>query len=219
MKKKSCVFLFVVIAICSLGLGILNLLNENGIPFNNFDPGIRYESSILNYMDVIYENQSDNLAVNEAFSNTESSPWGFAHDGFDFFLKNNSAVLAAAPGQIVEISYTDNGEGYDNRYWVTIKIRFNASLDIGYNFESWTTNAEDWESQKSMISVQEGDWVEIGQVIGYFLNAGGGGHIHFDVYEGNEKPCLTKYFSSEGYSEIMSLIHSYHPDWDLCYTE
>ena len=170
-------------------------------------------------MDVIYENQSDIYAVNEAYSNTENCPWGFIHEGFDYFMNNNTPILAAAPGLVYDIAYTDNGEGVDNRYFVSVWIRFNESVEVGYNFESWTTNETDWDNQKSMIDIQEGDWVEQGQEIARFLHVGGGAHIHFDVMENNERQCHIKYYSSKGYTEIMDLIHSYHPDWDYCYIE
>ena len=70
-----------------------------------------------------------------------------------------------------------------------------------------------------MIAVQEGDWVELGQELGRFLQVGSGAHIHFDVIEDNNRQCFTKYFSAEAYTEITSLIHYYHPDWNLCYVE
>ncbi len=215
--KKVVKFVFIIFLIISVGVAGFVISKIFEMPYvdddnflNKFDNEGRYDDSVLDYMDVIYENQSNINAVNEAYSNTDNCPWGFVHEGFDYFFNNNSAVLAAAPGKVIEIVYTDNGEGIDNRYYVTVWIRFNNTVEIGYNFESWTTNNSDWENQKSMIGVQEGDWVEQNQE---------SAHIHFDVIENNDRKCQVKYYSSEGYAEIMDLIHSYHPDWDYCYIE
>ena len=150
-------------------------------------------------------------------SNTDQCPWGFVHEGLDYFMINNSAVLAATPGIVTEVLYRDNGDAFDNRYWVTIWIQFNQTMFIGYNFESWTNETIDWENQQSMIAVQEGNWVEQGQEIGRFLAVGGGAHIHFDVIEGNDQFCPQKYLSTNSYNELVSLVHSFHPTWDLCY--
>ncbi len=224
--KKIVKFVFIIFLIIIVGVAGFVISKIFEMPYvdddnflNEFDNEGRYDDSVLDYMDVIYENQSDINAVNEAYSNTENCPWGFVHEGFDYFMNNNTAVLAAAPGKVYDIMYTDNGEGVDNRYYVTVWIRFNNIVEIGYNFESWTTNTSDWENQKRMIGVQEGDWVEQDQEIARFLQVGGSAHIHFDVIENNERQCHTKYYSQESYAEIMDLIHSYHPDWDYCYIE
>jgi hypothetical protein len=168
-------------------------------------------------MKVIYESPSNIVAWNEGWSNTDQCPWGFVHEGLDYFFTNNSAVLAATPGIVTEVLYRDNGAAFDNRYWVTIWMQFNQTMFIGYNFESWTNKTSDWENQQSMIAVEVGDWIEQGQEIGRFLAVGGGAHIHFDVIENNEKYCPQKYLSIDAYNELLSLVHSYHPTWDLCY--
>ena len=182
-----------------------------------FNPGDRYVSDNLNYMDVIYENRSDNYAFNEGYSETTSCPWGFIHNGLDYFLLNNSKVLAAAPGKVVEIRWRDYGENVTNRFHVSIQILFNRSITVGYNFEPWTQNSDDKDKQLAMISVKEGDWVEIGQDIARFLYVQEGAHIHFDVsYKGNQV-CPKPFFSTEGYNEIMEMIHSFHLGWEMCY--
>ncbi|QEE16864.1 M23 family metallopeptidase [Promethearchaeum syntrophicum] len=226
MKKKvknGIITIFLLIVIGGVGFTLYKIINDPdfdpGNLLNQFDNEDRYDDSVLDYMGVIYENQSDINAVNEAYSNTENCPWGFIHEGFDYFMNNNTAVLAATPGKVYDIAFTDNGEGVDNRYYVAIWIRFNETVEIGYNFESWTTNESNWENQKSMITIQVDDWVEQGQEIGRFLQVGEGAHIHFDVIENNERQCHIRYYSPEAFIEIMELIHFYHSDWDYCYIE
>jgi len=211
---KFKVFLIILI-IAIAGLGATSLYFYWGIV--TFNAGDRYPSDHLNYMDVIYENRSDIYAFNEGYSDTDSCPWGFKHQGIDYFFLNNSKVLAATPGKIERIEWKDYGETVENRYHARIWIRFNRSVVIGYNFEPWTQNESDKDKQLAMFKVQIGDWVEQGQEIARFLYISEGAHIHFDVMEKSETSCPKKYFSTEGYTELMEMIHSFHPDWDLCY--
>ena len=88
---------------------------------------------------------------------------------------------------------------------------------ISYVFEPWTQNEEDADKQLLMFKVKKGDWVEQGQEIARFLHVNEGAHIHFAVIEKEDKSCPRKYFSAEGYRELMEMIHSFHPDWELCY--
>ena len=207
--------ILIIIVVLSVGFGGVYLFFQWDNLF--FDNGGLYEDVELDYMNVIYENQSNIYAFNEGYSSSINCPWGFIHEGIDYFFINNSKVIAAAPGQVEEIEWRDNGEGTENRFYARIWIRFSKDIQIGYNFEPWTQNEEDKNQQLSMFSVQVGDWVDIGQEIARFLYVAEGAHIHFDVIENNERSCVQKYFSVEGYNEIMEMIHGFHPTWELCY--
>ncbi|OLS28511.1 MAG: hypothetical protein HeimAB125_23770 [Candidatus Heimdallarchaeota archaeon AB_125] len=182
-----------------------------------FNPGNRYVSDNLNYMNVIYETRSDNYAFNEGYSETVSCPWGFIHNGLDYFFINNTKVIAATPGLVEEIRWRDYGEGVENRFHVSIQIRFNKSITLGYNFEPWTQNPLDKDKQLAMILVEEGDWVEIGQEIARFLYVQSSAHIHFDISYKHNQVCPKPFFSSAGYSEIMTMIGLFQTSWELCY--
>lgn len=169
-------------------------------------------------MDVIFENESDIYTVNGAWSSTISCPWVMAHLGFDFALINNSKVLATAPGQVSHIRLMDWGSETENRYMVGVSIRFNDTVYVNYGFEPWTININDHEHQQRLINVSVGDWVEIGQEIGRFLQIGHGAHIHFDVIEDDVRTRLDRYYSPAGYDRMMDLVHMWHPEWPyLCY--
>ncbi len=211
MGKLKVILIIVLIAGVSSGATILYLFWDR-ITFN---PGDRYLSNHLNYMDVIYENRSDVYAFDVGYSDSNSCPWGFKHQGIHYYLKNNSRVNAAAPGRIIASNWREfDGE---RRYKVGINIRYNLTVVLNYSFESWSHNEKDLEMQLQMIKVKKGDWVEQGQEIARFLLADEGAHIHFEVIEEGERSCPKKYFSEEGYKEIMEMIHSFHPDWKLCY--
>jgi murein DD-endopeptidase MepM/ murein hydrolase activator NlpD len=209
MNKKSIIILIILFG--SIGSTLLYLtLNANPV----FDPGDRYESTHLNYMEVIYENQADIYALNEGYSNTIECPWGFIHRGFDFAFNNNSKVLAAAPGQVKKIELKDFGADKENRYTIGIIIKFNGSTDTQYNFEPWTNKTADIQKQLSMILIHEGDWVELGQEIGHFLNNGTGAHVDFSVQINYIFQPLTPFYSLSEATELLSMIHVFHPTWN-----
>jgi murein DD-endopeptidase MepM/ murein hydrolase activator NlpD len=215
MKKCAKIALIIILVIMIPAVGIFGYLFFTKIAW--YGTGGRYDDSILNDMGVIYETQADIYAWNEGYSTSDDCPWGFKHEGLDYFFNNNSAVISASPGKISSIQYRDNDEGVENRFWVTVEIRFNRTVILTYNFESWTNQSSDWENQQSMLAVEEGDWIEKGQEIGRFLHVGDGAHIHFDVREGRIKPCPRKYLSQDAYIELLSLVQSYNPTWELCY--
>jgi len=184
---------------------------------STFDTGGRYDPSRLDDMGVIYVNQSDIYAFNEGYSESENCPWGFVHNGIDYFFRNGSAVLAAAPGQVISVTTKDYGPQEENRYHVAVEIQFNATVILLYNFEPWTQDAQDLDCQVELLMVDVGDWVVAGQQIATFLNMGDGAHVHFGVIQNGAAQCPRQYFSDAAYAEIMELVHYYHPDWDLCY--
>ena len=201
MRKWVKIFL-VVLLIGIVAVGVVALIGF--WDYLTFNPGNRYVSDNLNYMNVIYENRSDNYAFNEGYSETTSCPWGFIHNGLDYFFLNNSKVIAATPGKVEEIRWRDYGEGVENRYHISIQIRFNKTITLGYNFEPWTQNSADKDKQLAMFLVEEGDWVEIGQEIARFLYVHESAHIHFDISFKGDQTCPKPFFSTAGYNEIAS---------------
>ena len=213
MKKGRIVILIVILTALIIPSTIF-IINMTEIGFNVED---RYDDSILNSMGVLYDDRSDINAFNEGYSETASCPWGFIHNGIDYFLNNDSVVIAAASGKVESFEFRDNGEEEANRYHIRINIRFNKSTVLGYNFEPWTNKSEDRDHLADLFTVEVGNWVEKGDQIGIFLNIGGGAHIHFDVIEKNDRSCPQKYFGTADYIEIMEMIHSFNPSWELCY--
>jgi len=88
--------ILIIVIVLSVGFGGVYLyIQWDNLFFDNND---LYEDVELDYMNVVYENQSDIYAFNEGYSSSVNCPWGFIHEGIDYFLLNNSKVLAAAPG-------------------------------------------------------------------------------------------------------------------------
>lgn len=211
MKKKIVIPILALIII--VGIAAIYFITSHDLLFS---AGGRYDDTNLDYMGVIYQNQSDIHCWNEGYSDSDDCPWGFKHQGLDYFFNDSSPVIAAAPGRVEEIALHDS-DAEGNTYHVAIWIRFNQTVELGYNFEPWTTDESDRERQIEQFTVKEGDWVEKGEKIADFVACAESAHIHFDVIENDKRICHKKYFDDTGYSEIMDLIHSFHPDWDLCY--
>ena len=207
--------LFVVSAVIITGL-VLNALKENNGD-GPFDPGNRYESTLMDYMGVVYDDRNDIYVFTGGYSETAACPWGAVHPGIDYALLNDSNVIAAVPGQVVDIMVQDYGESVENRFMIHVVIRFNSSLTVDYAFEPWTNVSANKDHQLDLLDVEEGQWVQKGEKIATFLKAGISAHIHFMVHENMEIECPHKYLGVTDYSEIMEMIHSFQPTWDLCY--
>ncbi|MDH4214700.1 MAG: peptidoglycan DD-metalloendopeptidase family protein [Candidatus Thorarchaeota archaeon] len=185
--------------------------------FNTFDPGNRYQSQRLDYMGVIYDNRSSQYGFFEGYSETNSSPWGFIHNGIDYFFNNNTDVTAGAPGYVEDISWRVNPDTTLNMYNIFVMIRFNASIVLHYAFEPFTHVEGDQNRQLTMLEIQVGDWVMKGDLIGRFLFVEDGAHIHFGVRAGNEWLDPEPFFGAADHDEIMGLINDYHPGWNVSY--
>jgi len=217
MKKQACIVGFIVIVAAVVGILIFGDFEDrdNVIPFDNEG---RYDSTILNNMGVIYENRSDIMAWNNGYSETDVCPWGAIHNGLDYMFYNNSPVIAAGPGFVEEI----NIRSLENTtiYGIGVKIRFNETILIEYGFEGefeGEGNETLRDQQLAMLDVQVGDWVVKGEQIGRFLTPVATDHVHFTVYKNYVGFCPRLVMGEDDYNEIMILVHSFHPTWELCY--
>jgi murein DD-endopeptidase MepM/ murein hydrolase activator NlpD len=213
MKKQACVVgLILIVAAVAVVLYVGSLQErEDTEPFDNEG---RYDSTILNNMGVIYENQSDIMAWNNGYSETDACPWGAEHNGLDYMFYNNSPVIAAAPGLVIdiELAYLPNS----TIYAVGVHIQFNESVWLSYAFEG-DGNETLRAQQGAMLDVEVGDWVAKGDQIGRFLTPVPLDHVHFGVYLNDEAICPRLVMGESDYTEIMTLVHSFHPTWELCY--
>ena len=213
MNKRICVGGVLILLVATAG--IIYLLGSNDIIGNTFDNEGRYDSIILNFMGVIYDNQSDIAHFNDGYSESDNCPWGFVHNGIDYFYYNDSVVIAAAPGIVenIELGYLEGATVYK----VGVQIRFNETVTIEYGFEGDSPDEAVRAQQAAMLDIEIGDWVVKGDQIGRFLRPTEFDHIHFGVYLNDEAICPRLVMGETDYNEIMSLIHSFHPTWELCY--
>jgi len=215
MRPRCIALLLIVILGAGVSIGLYGLQNNL---FTTFDPGDRYQSQRLDYMGVIYANRSSQYGFFEGYSETNSCPWGFIHNGIDYFFINNSEVIAAAPGYVEQISWRVNPDTTLNMYNIFVVIRFNASIVLQYSFEPFTHVEGDQNRQMAMLSIQVGDWVTKGDLIGRFLFVEEAAHIHFGVKNGDTWYDPEPFFGSSDHDEIMGLIGYYHPGWNISYS-
>lgn len=216
MKKQVVVAGILVIIVATVAIIYILGQNQQEVE-DSFDNEGRYDSTILNNMGVIYSNQSDNAHWNDGYSESNSCPWGFIHNGLDYFFLNNSVVIAAAPGIVedIEVGYLPDGLVYK----VGVKIRFNGTLTVEYGFEGFSDDVAIRAQQVAMLDVEIGDWVVKGEQIGRFLRPTEYDHVHFSVYQNDEAFCPQLVMGVDDYNEIMELIEIFHPGegWELCY--
>ena len=214
MKRQACVV--GLILIIAAAAAVIYFGDFEGGEVDTFDNEGRYDSTVLNNMGVIYSNQSDIMAWNNGYSETDVCPWGAVHNGLDYMFYNNSPVISAAPGYVedIELDYLPNS----TIYVVGIVIRFNSTLTHQYAFEGNATTGALRDQQVAMLDFEIGDWVVKGDQIGRFLTPVELDHIHFAVYM-NEAICPRLLMGEDDYNEIMSLIEFFHPGegWQLCY--
>ncbi|MBA7575930.1 hypothetical protein ES708_17766 [subsurface metagenome] len=213
MKKQACIVGIILVVAAAAAVIYLGDFDGGGL-LDTFDNEGRYNSTVLDNMGVIYSNQSDIAMWNDGYSESDSCPWGFIHNGLDYFFFNNSDVIAAAPGLVenIELGYVANGTVYK----VAVHIRFNSTLTIEYGFEGFSTDVAVRAQQAAMIDIEIGDWVAKGDQIGRFNRPTEYDHVHFSVYV-FDGICPRLVMGEDDYNEIMSLIQSFHPTWELCY--
>ena len=100
--------------------------------------------------------------------------WGTArsggrkHEGIDIFAKRGTPVLSTTQGIVVRVGIDDLG---GKVVWI-----------VGPNLSRhYYAHLNDYADQ-----IQEGDWVEVGEVIGYVGNTGNAKstppHLHYGIY-------------------------------------
>lgn len=163
-----------------------------------------------------YVNQSDMASVNEAFSSDDSAPWGFTHDGVDFFpIGNLKPFQAVCSGVVDKVELWQNN--ISSNWQVNVRIICNSTYSVEYGFEPMTTVQSDGETQIANILVSEGQTVTQGDLIGYLFTSGEGSHVHFGFFRNWDAICPEPYFTQEARDSILDLIRIVWPGANMCY--
>lgn len=163
-----------------------------------------------------YITSTDIASINEAFSSTASAPWGFAHNGIDFFpVANNTPFRVVSSGTVESIDLMQNN--VTSNWQVNVRIRFNPTYATDHIFEPFTTSLADGQTQRATIAVSVGQPVSQGDIIGTLLVVGNGAHVHFGLNQNNTAICPEPFFTAAAKTSVLDLIHKNHPTWNMCY--
>lgn len=167
-------------------------------------------------MSVPYLNSSDVQGVFEAYSTGSNSPWGFAHNGIDFFPKGNlMPIKAVAPGKVVELKLWRNNQSVN--YQVNVSVQYNSLYTVLYIFEPFSDKESDGQTQLQNILVANGRNISAGQLIGKLYAVGNGSHVHFGLNKDGNATCPEAYFNLIAKDSLLNTIHKTRPGWNLCY--
>lgn len=184
-----------------------------------------------------YVSELDMASINEAFSaDGSSSPWGFAHDGIDFFPAGDfKPFRAACSGTVSSVQLRRNERTSNWQVDILIECSpyvpnnegYFQPLTANYSFEPMSTVQAFGQTQLDNIIVAGGRTVAQGELIGYLHAAGAGAHVHFGlipfaslVASGvpSIQICPEPHFSAQARNSILNLLHATWPGAGLCYS-
>lgn len=208
MNKNLKIFSILIIAICFIDCDkdqSTNSRNDNG-------NGNKGDISMI----TPYFRQSDMASINEAFSISNASPWGFEHRGIDFFPNGNLRPFRAVSSGVIDHVQLWQLESTLN-WQVSILLIYNDTYAVNYAFEPMTPSQADGQVQLDNIRVTVNQTVSQGDTIGFLYTAGNGAHVDFGLLQNWEGICPEPYFTPEARLSILSLIHVVWPGAEMCY--
>ncbi len=212
MKKNILRGMVVIILSASLMVFLATCGGGNGGNESGCGTGSGGEISMI----TPYVNESDMVSINEAFSSNDSAPWGFAHNGIDFFPNGNSKPFQAVSSGVVEdVKLWQNDKSLN--WQVNVSIKYNGTYSVEYAFEPFSTAQSDGDTQRANILVSAGQNILQGDIIGNLYTVGSGAHVHFGLYKNGVAICPEPYLTPTSKDSILNLIHKDHPDWNMCY--
>lgn len=161
-------------------------------------------------------NAADIKEINEGFSTDASAPWGFAHDGIDFFPNGEGAPFqAVADGTITEVEYRQND--ITGHWQVNLTLRYNDAFAVIYKFEPNSPDASDGQQQLDSIAVATGQTVVTGDLLGTLHAPVQGAHVHFELTRFGTPVCPEPWLTAEADATILAILRARYPAWNLCY--
>lgn len=157
-----------------------------------------------------------NVRIMEAFSTDASAPWGFAHNGIDFMTEQaREPIIATASGTITRVALMRFAPL--NNWQVNISLRVNNRYSLAYAIEPMSSDEAVGQAQLALITVQPGQTVAAGDVMGELIGGVNGAHIHWGVSDAtvDRAICPAPFFTDDQQRELLARIPS-NPD-RLCY--
>jgi murein DD-endopeptidase MepM/ murein hydrolase activator NlpD len=163
-----------------------------------------------------FKDISDMSAVNDGFSSTAEAPWGFVHNGIDFFPDGNlKPFQAVSSGRVEDVKLWQNDKTLN--WQVNIRIKYNNTFSVEYAFEPMSQNESDGQTQLENIYVTSGQNLSQGEIIGKLFVVADAAHVHFGLYKDGNAICPEPYFTPEAREAILTLLHNVFPGANMCY--
>ena len=115
------------------------------------------------------------------------------HNGIDFIINTTVNIIASCNMTVNDKSmmYIDNGG-----FWQAgISCDVNDAYEIFYAFENFATNETAGQEQLDAITVEIGQEIIAGDIIGQLLYLSSGTHIHYMLHNNGQAVCPYEYFS------------------------
>ncbi len=163
-----------------------------------------------------YTNVSEMAPINEAYDEVGNSPWGFTHNGVDFFAIGGQATFqAVCPGEIVQVNLWLNPG--NSRWQVNVTIRYNNRFSVEYAFEPTPADQAGGQAQLAAINVAEGQTVAAGDTLGVLIAGDNRSHVDFSLRDNNNFICPEPHFTAAATIEILGLVRQQWPGASICY--
>ncbi len=142
-------------------------------------------------LDFLFDNTSGIIRI----SGYGYVPWGGWHNGFDFIINTSSIIIAPCDMEVTEVTleYLEGG----GHWAVKTTYELNKDYFLLIGFESWALNETYGNYQLDEITVDVGQLINKGEVIGTLLYHRIDAHIHYALYEKGDTVCPYPFFSEE----------------------
>ncbi len=161
-----------------------------------------------------FENISNLGPIRAAYSVTPDCPWGFVHDGIDFYpTVDLKPVVAVASGTVSGVQLYNAGTNWA----VDVGIRHQENLLSGYTFMTMSGSESYGSSQLASIVVTANQAVVQGEIIGYLNTPSTNSHVHFSLIANGNTTCPASYFNSNAVTSVLYLLDLQWPGAAMCY--
>ncbi|NHJ47756.1 MAG: M23 family metallopeptidase [Asgard group archaeon] len=145
---------------------------------------------------------------------------GFIHDGIDFGINDTATIIASC-----NMTVNDKGLFYNDigGHWQAgASFTINDDYELFVAFESFAQNETFGNIQLDAITVEIGQEITKGDILGQLFYHEPGAHIHFMLHKKNVPVCPYQYFSPEAKAIFDTLwtqigSSSYPCNGTICY--
>ena len=218
LKKKKYVFIAIiaVIFIC-VALKFTVFSKKDVDPFTTITDQTAFDD---------YLNKPIGLPVNPAeviafgpFHGNKDGGTGNFHSGFDFLVDHEGVSYYAIDDMTVEsIDLFQDFSQQTNHPQVNIMFKGEGPWSYFYAFEPFGSQQADADKQLTMISVEEGQKLKKGDLVGKLHYVADGAHVHVSVLKDDTHSCYESLFSPEDKAKLIPLVRvTADQEKKLCY--